>query len=589
MARSLPSCTITGIEQNVFDRVDFSVGPHDTINLNLAFTRSWFQTPNSYDAQNATAWSGPACALLGYSSTCNGVGPNGQVVGSTDQRSKIRTFNIAPNWTHTVNANAVFTFGGFARQDQYDYTPSRDPFADLIPDLQLQTIGQGRTLTDLGLRTSYSYLKGVHNVKIGATYQDTIISENDSLGVVDPTSNAVCLNSDGSPDLNPLVTSPTQCTGRSGESGLYPSSGMLRFTRTGTLPASDGCPNSNSGLYTFHGHANIRELALYIQDTITLKRWTFNLGFRFDYYDGWSPRPSRSRAWALRTTSSPPALCCAFPIPDRSKRLSTRIWSYPAWMQQSGNRAIEASTGVPAGDGASGRDGAMNFTPASQQAFGKYSWWTASTFGSTRTKPTTSACWAIRRSPIPSNGAVPKFPAIAVRGSMPNFHGFSAFIVLSHVSARFFEPQVSGIGSTPGGSEVFRIDHDERFNATTHLQYQSWKKRAVDRLQLALRQRPGGGAGAVRWRQLRQRSERNGSIVDVSGLTPDQQYQAGLYCGNVHATPTTPISPTGCARHRSTARRLSRSRRREPRTTTTIRRVSPRATCSMSPSATTTS
>ena len=28
-------------------------------------------------------------------------------------------------------------------------------------------------------------------------------------------------------------------------------------------------------------------------------------------------------------------------------------------------------------------------------------------------------------------------------------------------------------------------------------------------------------------------------------LTPDQQFQGGLYCGSVHATPTTPISPTG--------------------------------------------
>ena len=55
------------------------------------------------------------------------------------------------------------------------------------------------------------------------------------------------------------------------------------LTRTGTLPASDGCPNSTSGPYTFNGHANIRELALYIQDTITLKNWTFNLGVRGDY------------------------------------------------------------------------------------------------------------------------------------------------------------------------------------------------------------------------------------------------------------------------------------------------------------------
>ena len=36
--------------------------------------------------------------------------------------------------------------------------------------------------------------------------------------------------------------------------------------------------------------------------------------------------------------------------------------------------------------------------------------------------------------------------------------------------------------------------------------------------------------------------------MDVSGLTADQQFEGGLYCGSVHATPTTPISPTGlCA------------------------------------------
>jgi hypothetical protein len=31
--------------------------------------------------------------------------------------------------------------------------------------------------------------------------------------------------------------------------------------------------------------------------------------------------------------------------------------------------------------------------------------------------------------------------------------------------------------------------------------------------------------------------------VDASIITPDQQFQAGLSCGGVFATPTTPISP----------------------------------------------
>ena len=52
-----------GNEENLFDRFDFKPSPKDTINLNFEFTRSWFQTPNSFDAQDATAWSGPVCQL----------------------------------------------------------------------------------------------------------------------------------------------------------------------------------------------------------------------------------------------------------------------------------------------------------------------------------------------------------------------------------------------------------------------------------------------------------------------------------------------------------------------------------------------
>jgi hypothetical protein len=47
-----------GNEENVFDRLDFKLSDNDSINLNLQFTRSWFQTPNSYDAQTASAWNG---------------------------------------------------------------------------------------------------------------------------------------------------------------------------------------------------------------------------------------------------------------------------------------------------------------------------------------------------------------------------------------------------------------------------------------------------------------------------------------------------------------------------------------------------
>src|SRR5437879_13761393 len=48
---------------------------------------------------------------------------------------------------------------------------------------------------------------------------------------------------------------------------------------------------------------------------------------------------------------------------------------------------------------------------------------------------------------------------------------------MSSVAARYFPPQVGGLGVTVGQSgSVFRIDHDEKFNQTTHLQYQPWKR-----------------------------------------------------------------------------------------------------------------
>ena len=41
-----------GNEQNVFDRVDYSFTPADSMHLDLNYSRSWFQTPNSYDNLN---------------------------------------------------------------------------------------------------------------------------------------------------------------------------------------------------------------------------------------------------------------------------------------------------------------------------------------------------------------------------------------------------------------------------------------------------------------------------------------------------------------------------------------------------------
>ena len=173
----------------------------------MRFTRSWFQTPNSFDAQNATMWFGEGVPGMGGVGVSNGgFAPSaaqgctssvwcGKPVGPADQRSQIRTYNIAPSWTHLIGSNALFTLGAFVRHDEYNYNPSADPFSDLgPPSLQRESVAQYRTLTNAGAHAEFSYVKGIHNVKAGITYEQTFLTEDDSLGIVDPTFNAPCLS-----------------------------------------------------------------------------------------------------------------------------------------------------------------------------------------------------------------------------------------------------------------------------------------------------------------------------------------------------------------------------------------------------------
>jgi hypothetical protein len=531
-----------GNQQNLFDRADLKVSQADTVSLNLGFTRSWFQTPNSFDAQNATAWSGQVVDN-------GGLGPNGLPVGPQDQRSKIDTLNVAPTWMRLLNPNTVFTFGGFVRRDQFNYYPSGNPFADLTPGLQLQTVGQNRSLTNMGAHADVAYAKGIHDLKVGVHYGHTFLTEKDSLGIVDPTFNAVCLNADGSSDTSATLTNPKGCTGLlQPNPGFVPLLGCYDLTRTGPLPASDGCPTSTGGLYTFNGHTDVKQLALFFQDTITEKNWTFNLGLRGELYNGIAKahkvEPRVGVAYNIKPTNTVLRLSYARTLETPFNE--NLVLASKGCDDAVVNAIMSITQGYPcltAPLNAGTRD---EFHAGLQQAFGRY----LVVDGEYIWKYTHNAAYdfsILGNTPItfPVEWSKSKIPGYAVRVSVPNLHGFSAFIVFSHVAARFFTPQVSGIGATPGGAEVFRIDHDEKFNQTTHLQYQPWKKGPW--FSFNWRYDSGLVAGAVPCAGGNCANGPNGTdtVVDVSGLTPAQQFEAGLYCGSVHATQTTPISPTG--------------------------------------------
>ena len=541
-----------GNEENGFDRLDFQLTSKDSIHLNLGFTRSWFQTPNSYDSQLATPWSGVVVDN-------GGLDPNGNVVGPADQRSQIKTFNIAPTWTRVLSNNTVFTLGAFVRRDGYNYYPSANPFADLgAPGLQSETVSQRRTLTNAGLRTNISYVKGINNLKAGVTYEQTFLNETDPFGLVDPTLNAPCLDANGAPVFvgNPGVNDPSLCpTATTTDQTLYPAPftanadfnsllGCYDLTRP-TPSANDLCPAAVSGLYTFNGHTDVKELALFLQDTITKGNWNFNLGIRGDFYNGLTTH-----------REAEPRLGVAYNI----KRTNTvlRI-SYARTMETPFNENLVLSNegcGNPVLNPLLVCSGS-SITPFSpgwrnefhaglQQAFGRYLVFS----GEYIWKYTHNAYdfSVLGATPItfPIEWDRSKIPGYAGRVSVPNLHGFTALMVFSSVAARFFNPQIGGAGAVPSAPGPFRIDHDEKFNLTFHTQYQPWKVGPWFgfnwRYDSGLVAGPAPCAGG---QDCANGPAGTDTVVDTSGLSADQQFESGLFCGSVRPTAPTPANPLG--------------------------------------------
>jgi hypothetical protein len=149
-----------------------------------------------------------------------------------------------------------------------------------------------------------------------------------------------------------------------------------------------------------------------------------------------------------------------------------------------------------------------------------------------------------------------KIPGYALNAEVPDFHHFSAYFVTSSVAARFFPPQVAGAGATVGQTGLpFRIDHDEKFNETTHLQYTvshdgSWFNGLWSGFNwrydsgLVAGNAPCYGLTDPNSPCLASSTTLNGqpaiALVDATGapLTADEEFQAGFACNGAKATPS---------------------------------------------------
>ncbi|HEX3580430.1 MAG TPA: TonB-dependent receptor [Thermoanaerobaculia bacterium] len=489
-----------GNQQNVFDRADFKFSQADAVQVNLGYTRSSFQTPNTYDNIFHTD-------------------ANGNLLPPTDQRSKIQTINAYPSWTRVLTNNSLFNLAGWARHDQYNYYPSPNPLADLS-SLQGETVAQNRRLTNVGGQASYSYIKGVHNFKVGGELQQTSLTENDRLAIVDPNLLPSLADGNGDPCFDDTGALASPCT------DLLP----YDLTRGG-------------GYYNFNRHANVRLGTLYAQDQITRGDWVFNVGLRGDSYHGLS-----------KGNELEPRLGLAYKVEKTNTVLRA---SYARTMETPFNENLIISS-VGCGDpvlntllGCADTSveplvpGKRNeYHLGFEQAFGtravldfEYVW-----------KYTTLAYdfSVLGNTPItfPVEWSKSKIPGYTGRLSIPDVHGFSALVVFSSVKARFFTPQLAGAGATPASVGAFRIDHDEKFNQTTHLQYQlphngPW-------LGFNWRYDSGLVAGAVPF------AIDATTPVDLTGLTADQQMQAGLFCGSQKPTLGNPLTTCSPSQYGST-------------------------------------
>jgi hypothetical protein len=303
------------------------------------------------------------------------------------------------------------------------------------------------------------------------------------------------------------------------------------FDLTRVPSAVNGCINPAGALFNFHGHTDVKEAALYVQDTITAGNWSFNLGVRGDIY----------RGLLSRNAQAEPRAGIAYNIKKTNSVL--RI-SYARVMETPFNENLSLATSANPvaseifGGTAPIAPGQRNeFHAGFQQALGRhlvvdgdYLWkytHNAYDFSDFLNTPIFF--------PIAWNNS--KISGWSVRVNVPNFHGVSAFFTASGVAARFFSPQVGGGGASQDIIPAFRIDHDQKFQQTTHIQYQPRK----DWPWIGFNWRYDNGlvAGAIPF------ATDTTTPVDLSALTADQQAQAGITCNGVAATLT--VSFSSCA------------------------------------------
>ena len=409
------------------------------------------------------------------------------------QHQKIDTFNVAPGYSRVIGSNTLFTANAFVRRDHLIYSPSADPFDDTPA-----TVSQDRMLTNFGAKGDVAMTLGKHNLKFGASIGATRLHEQFSFGITDPT-DAAFAGEDGA--FNPALT-PFDL-------------------------ANGGSPLAYDQSFT------IKQQAGYVQDDVKAGNATLNLGLRFDHYDGLGT-----------ATLVEPRLGASYAVTKSGTVLRA---SYGRTMETPYNENLLLSAGYGLnglfGDSQAVPPGRRNQVEVGvQQGIGR---WLVADFGYFNKHTDNGYDFGVLfNTPIafPVAWDHSRIDGFTGRINVLEHGGFSAFVVMAHTNAIYSPPGVGGILlEQPDGD--FRIDHDQKFNATTNVQY-VFGKRIGAWAALSWRYDSGLVAGAV------------GSLEDALALTADQQTAIGFFCGSQSATRDVALTSADCTSSNFGATRL---------------------------------
>jgi hypothetical protein len=404
-----------------------------------------------------------------------------------DQRQLVHTINFAPGYVHIFGPTTILTVSPYYRLDNVKYFASPNPFAD-----QPITFSESRRLNNVGVKADVAYVQGRNNAKFGVQFSHTFLTEGFQFGITDPNFN--------DPESENFLP------------------GLRQFDLT-----RGGSP------FAFRGHTDIKQEALFAQDSLTLGDATVMLGLRFDNYNG-----------ITSGHSFQPRLGVSYHV----KRTGTILrGSFTRNFETPYNENLVLSSATGAGGLANGIFGDTSNAPLRpgrrnqlnlgfQQALGKYVILDGDYFNKRTTNAYDFNVLFNTSVVFPISWQRSNIDGVSARVNLTNFHGLSAFVVAGHTRARYFPPESGGLffnSDLPTG--VFRIDHDQAFQQTAQVQYQfqQWK-RLAPYVAFTWRYDSGMVAGAVT------------DFDTALGFSPDEQQQIGLFCGGVVATLANPIT-----------------------------------------------